>query len=136
MSRIAHVGLFTVLILAGCQAGPERLTIPPRPIEGQAQSYRETVDRGVGLAMSAYESFCVDKWSEVESLAGELERTAADLPRSTDVPAEQRNSLDAQAQILVKDAHDLREAAHQADEKKVNTAILQVNRRWRELRAK
>jgi hypothetical protein len=136
MIRIARAGLFAVLVLAGCQNAPERLTIPPRPLEGQPLTYRETVERGVGLAMSAYESFCIDKWSEVESLAQELERTALELPRTVDVPADRRGSLDADSQQLVRDAQDLGDAAKKTDEKRVNATILQANRRWRELRTK
>ena len=104
-------------------------------IEGHIRHYLR--DKAMLIRQPAWVQEMTSKISKTaDTLAQELERTALELPRTIDVPADRRASLDANSQQLVRDAQDLGEAAKKADEKKVNATILQVNRRWRELRTK
>src|SRR5262249_43393738 len=115
MMRTTCVGLLAIVLSLGCQTAPEQIKIPPLPAEGQPVTYSDVVQRARVLATTATEAFYIDKWGEVESAALGLEQTALYLPKSSDIPAARRASMDAQMQSLVREAQELRDAAKKSD---------------------
>ena len=134
MNRSRIVGTVALVLLAGCQTQPEQLRVPPAPLEGQALSYRDSVARARNWATNAVEAFYVDKWAEVETAATGLEETARYLPKSIDVPAARKSSLEVQAVALQRDAQELRDYARKNDEKKANETLQRIHQRVRDLR--
>lgn len=123
-----------VFLLAGCQLPPERLPVQPIPENGQAPEYSDVVTRARLHAMTAIEAFYVNKWTDIEESARALEKTAALLPRATDVPAAQKDKLDKHATDLAREANQLREAAKAKDTKKTIDILQAILVKVREMR--
>ena len=134
MMRTTCVGLLAIVLSLGCQTAPEQIKIPPLPAEGQPVTYSDVVQRARVLATTATEAFYIDKWGEVESAALGLEQTALYLPKSSDIPAARRASVDAQMQSLVRESQELRDAAKKSDEKRTNSTLQRIHLLVRELR--
>lgn len=127
--------ILAAFVIIGCQALPDpNRSLQPLPLEGPPLTYREVATRARLLAMTATESFYVDAWADVERSAVSLAETATYLPRSSEVPADQKPSLDARSQSLREAAQKLREAALSRDEKKTNDSMQKINLLVRELR--
>ncbi len=127
--------LAALLLVAGCQAIPDtHRPVQPLPLDGPPLSYREVISRARTLATQATEAFYVDQWADVEKAAVNLEDTARYLPKTADVPAVQKTSLEARSQTLVQESLALREAAKSRDEKKTTEAMQRINLLVRELR--
>lgn len=125
--------LLTITVV-GCQLPPEKLPVKPLPEDGQPLPYADLVSRARLQATSATEAFYVDGWAELEEAARVLEQTARLLARATDVPARNKERLEARTADLVKDAARLREAARAKDDKQTNEALQRLHLTVRELR--
>jgi hypothetical protein len=122
------------LALAGCQITPDpQRNLQPLPVDG-AVTYNEVVQRARSQAMIATEAFYVDQWADVERAAQSLEDTARYLPRSLEIPAGNKTSVEARATSLAAEAAALRTAVKSRDEKKTNEVMQRINLLVRELR--
>jgi hypothetical protein len=129
-----RVFAFCLIFIAGCQAIQEQKGAQTLPTDGPPLSYREVVQRARGFATTATEAFYVDNWTDVESTATQLEQAALYLPRSSEIPATRKASLDASVKTLAAEAVSLREAAKAKDEQKTNATLQRIHMRVRELR--
>jgi hypothetical protein len=118
---------------AGCALPPETLKLKPLPADGTGLAWNDMVQRARTLAMSATEAFYRDEWASVEAAAKGLEQTALYLPKSPDVPAARKASLEAQTQALLSDAQALQKAAQAKDVDKTNDSLQKVHLRVRSL---
>jgi len=123
-----------LLLLAGCQAPPERVPVMPLPQEGEPVSYADLLQRARFQAAAANEAFYVDQWAELQEAAAALEKTTRYLPRADDVPAEQKAELPRRVEELTQLTGQLRDAARAKDVKKANEALQQINLKIRELK--
>jgi hypothetical protein len=132
MRRQVLVGC--LLVLAGCQAPPERAPLPRLPENGPPLPYAELLTRARAQATVATEAFYVNRWSDLEESARGLEQTARYLAKAEDVPANRKDVLPRTTSELAQEAIKLREAAIAQNEKEVNTVLQRVNFMIRELR--
>jgi hypothetical protein len=91
------------------------------------------VQRARTLAMSATEAFYRDDWSSVEAAAKGLEQTAIYLPKSPDIPAARRASVESQVVALQAEALALQKAAQTKDVDKTNDSLQKMHMRVRSL---
>ena len=119
--------------VAGCALPPEAIKVKPLPADGSGLAWNDMVHRARTLAMSATEAFYRDDWSSVAAAAKSLEQTALYLPKSPDVPAARKASVDAQTQALLTEAQALRNAAQAKDVDKTNNSLQKVHMRVRSL---
>jgi hypothetical protein len=91
------------------------------------------VKRSRSLAMSATEAFYRDEWNEVDAAGKSLEETALHLPKSTDIPAVRKNSVDGLSQGLQSEAQSLQQAAKAKDVERVNVSLQKIHARVRAL---
>jgi hypothetical protein len=84
--------------------------------------------------MNAQEMYYLDKWTDLEDAAKGLEQTARFLPKASDIPANQKDSLPVTAGDLGKEAVKLREAAHSKDKNKNEESMNAIHGKVRELR--
>src|SRR5262245_60588474 len=127
MRRAILLAAFS-LLLAGCLATPEpNRPLQPLPTDGAPLPFKDVVARARGIATSATEAFYVDQWTEVEKAATNLEDTAQYLPRSADVPAAHKVSLEVRSQTLVKEAQTLKAAAKAKDVNKTTESMQKIN---------
>jgi hypothetical protein len=133
MSRTVARGIFVVLLL-GCQTGPDGLRMQPLPPGGQPLSYSDAIHRARAFATSATEAFYVDKWGDVEIAAIGLEETARILPKSPDIPMSLQGTLASQSTALLTDVQSLRESAKKKDEDKTNELLQRIHFRVRKMR--
>jgi hypothetical protein len=96
-------------------------------------AWNEMVQRARTLAMSATEAFYRDDWTSVEAAGKGLEQTALYLPKSPDIPAARRASVEAQMQALQTEAQALQKAAQAKDVDKTNNSLQKVHSRVRSL---
>jgi hypothetical protein len=122
------------LLVAGCQLPADRLPLKPLPEDGPPLPYAELLTRARLLASTATEAFYVNKWTDLEDAAKGLEQTAKFLPKSTDVPAKQKDSLPVAAGDLGKEAVQLRDAAKAKNAKDANDILQRIHLKIRELR--
>ena len=131
MSRACLI-LCTGLLLTGCHLPEREAALTPLP-EGQPFAYGELVSRARNQATTALESFYVDAWTELETIATGLDQTARLLPKSNEIPATVKDRLGKDADQLRQDAKKLGEAARARDSKAVNEILQRINVRVREL---
>ncbi len=122
------------LVLAGCQAPPERVPLQRLPENGPPLPYAELLTRARAQATAATESFYVNRWGEIEDAARALEQTARYLAKAEDVPANRKEVLPRSSSELAQEAVRLREAATAQSEKDVNASLQRINLMVRELR--
>ncbi|OAI49920.1 hypothetical protein AYO44_18220 [Planctomycetaceae bacterium SCGC AG-212-F19] len=106
----------------------------PIPQNGKGLAYAEVVLRARLQAGAATEAFYLNKWTALEDAARILEQTARMLVKTTDVPARQKDRLNAHADELAKEAMDLQQSASAQDEKRSNDALQRIHLKVRELR--
>src|SRR5438067_8707942 len=135
MKRALWIGSGSLLLmLAACQAPPERAALTPLPEDSPPLPYAELLTRARYQATLATEAFYVDKWPEVEDAARGLEQTARFLPKAQDVPPKQKDALPVVSGDLSKEAGRLLEAARSKDVKQTNDALQRVQLVVHELR--
>ncbi|HVS34932.1 MAG TPA: hypothetical protein VMS17_05080 [Gemmataceae bacterium] len=135
MKRALTMGTgLLLLILAACQAPPERAALTPLPDDSPPMPYAELLTRARYQSTLATEAFYVDKWTEVEDAARGLQQTARFLPKAQDIPVRQKDSLPVVSGDLAKEAGKLLEAAEAKDVQKTNDAIQHVQLVVHELR--
>ncbi len=134
MNRAVLLVSVPLLLLAACQAPPERLPVKPLPEEGVPVPYADVVARARVQASAAVEAFYIDKWDELEDAARALEQSGRFLAKATDVPAKRKDNLADQSAELVKTASRLREAAKGKDVQQANELLQRINLKVRELR--
>jgi hypothetical protein len=127
--------LFTclLLIVPACQL-PERAALRPLPEDGPPLPYAELLTRARAQTMIATEAFYINRWPDVEDAARGLEQTAHYLAKAEDVPAKQKEQLEALSTSLTKDATKLRDAAKAQDEKNANETLQRLHLTVREMR--
>ena len=121
------------LALAGCAIPPETIKVKPLPADGSGLAWGDMVQRSRALAMSATEAFYRDEWTAVVAAAEGLEQSALFLPKSTDIPAPRRASVEAQTQALQSESQALQKAAKAKDVEKTNEALQRIHLRVRSL---
>jgi hypothetical protein len=84
--------------------------------------------------MIATEAFYINRWPDVEDAARGLEQTAHYLAKAEDVPAKQKDQLNALSTSLSKEAVKLRDAAKAQDEKAANETLQRLHLTVREMR--
>src|SRR6516225_8365984 len=104
MRKLLFLMAVAVAGVAGCALPPEAIKIKPLPADGSGLAWNDMVQRARTLAMSATEAFYRDEWSSVEAAAKSLEQTAVYLPKSQDIPAARRASVESQTQALLSEA--------------------------------
>jgi galactokinase len=122
-----------LLVLAGCQAPPERVPVQRLPENGPPLPYAELLTRARAQATAATESFYANRWAEIEDAARALEQTARYLTRAEDVPANRKEVLPRSSE-LAQEAVRLREAASARSDKDVNASLQRIHLMVRELR--
>jgi len=121
-------------LLAGCNAPGERTAMPPLPERVTALPYADLLTRARAVATQANEAFYVDRWTELEETATNLERIARYLPKADDVPAKHKDTLGEYSADLGKAAEELRKSAVARDVKATTAVLERVNRKVREMR--
>lgn len=122
-----------VIVLAGCRLPPDGEALRPLP-ENRVFSYDELLHRARAQATAAVEAFYVDSWKDLEDAAAALEQNAKFLPRTTNIPASVKDSLDKEAAALGEDAIKLGEAARARSVRDVNDVLQRINLQVRRLR--
>src|SRR5258708_26369401 len=106
MRRTLLFGCLLVLVPA-CTL-PERAPLRPLPEDGPPLPYAELLTRTRAQTMIATEAFYINRWPDVEDAARGLEQTAHYLAKAEDVPAKQKDQLNALSTSLTKEAVTLR----------------------------
>ena len=132
MRRVATIGV--ILAAIGCQAPPQRGAVPLLSEDSAPLSFAELASRARLQAMTALESYYVDRWPEVEDAARGLEQTARFLRRATAVPPARQGDLSLRADTLADAAKQLQQAAKAHAGEQVNTVLQRINAQVRELR--
>jgi hypothetical protein len=125
---------FLLVFAVGCQTSAERVPLKPLPDDGPPLPYAELLTRARLQAMNAQEMYYLDKWSDLEDAAKGLEQTAKYLPKASDIPANQKDTLPVTAGDLGKEATNLREAAKAKDKNKIEQSMNVIHSKVRELR--
>jgi hypothetical protein len=133
MRKLMFVVVTGMVGVTGCALPPETIKVKPLPADGSGLAWADMLQRARALAMSATESFYRDEWANVEAAAKGLEQTAIYLPKSLDVPAARKASVEAQMQSLQTEAQALQKAAAVKDVDKTNEALQKVHLRVRSL---
>ena len=133
MRRLLYGVFAGMLAMAGCAIPPETIKVKPLPADGSGLAWADMVQRSRSLAMSATEAFYRDEWTTVVAAAEGLEQTALFLPKSTDIPAARRASVEAQTQSLQSEAQALQKAAKAKDVDKTNETLQKIHLRVRSL---
>src|SRR5262245_23711646 len=103
MYRVLFSGLL-LIAFAGCQLPAERVPLRPLPDEAGPIPYAELLTRARVQAMNAQEMYYLDKWQDLEEAAKGLEQTAKHLPKASEVPVNQKDTLPVTAGDLGKEA--------------------------------
>ena len=133
MHRTVIPGLF-LLAFTGCQLPAERVPLRPLPDDAGPIPYAELLTRARVQAMNAQEMYYLNKWQDLEEAAKGLEQTAKHLPKASEIPANQKDTLPVTAGDLGKESANLREAARAKDFKKIEESMNVIHRTVRELR--
>jgi hypothetical protein len=123
-----------LLALASCQLPAERVPLRPLPDDAPPMPYAELLTRARIQAMNAQELYYLDRWQDLEEAAKGLEQTAKHLPKASEIPANQKDTLPITAGDLGKEAIKLRESAHAKDKKKIEESMNVIHSKVRELR--
>ncbi len=126
--------LVVICLAAGCVAPGERTPLKLLPEDAPPLPYAELLTRARAQANAAVDASYVDSWSELEDAARGLEQTAKFLPRATEVPAKQKDTLPVIAGDLGKEAGTLREAARAKDVEKTTGSLTRLQQTVRKLR--
>jgi hypothetical protein len=133
MHRTLIAGVLALITL-GCQTPAERIPLKPLPEDSGPVPYAELLTRARLQAMNAQEMYYLDKWGDLEEAAKGLEQTAKFLPKASDIPVNQKDTLPVTAGDLGKEAANLREAAKAKDKKKIEETMNVIHTKVRELR--
>lgn len=132
MRHVASASLF--LLLLGCTLPPERVPLRPLPDDGTPLTYSDLIQRARLQASAANDAFYVNKWTDLEDVAKNLEQTARYLAKSTDVPARHKDNLAVHSTDLGKEADKLLESVKARDVKLTNESLQRLHLKVRELR--
>jgi hypothetical protein len=132
MSRIGPLMLLAVLC-AGCRAPADGEALRALP-ENRTFAYDELIHRLRAQATAGVEAFYVDAWKDLEDSAAAMEQTARFLPRTTNIPASAKDSLDMDAEALRHEAVKLGDAARARKVREVNEVLQRINLQVRQLR--
>jgi predicted translin family RNA/ssDNA-binding protein len=83
---------------------------------------------------AAIDASYVNNWSELDDVARGLEQTAKFLPKATELPAKQKDTIVVIAGDLGKEAAELREAAKAKDVDKTDDTLKRLHQTVRKLR--
>jgi hypothetical protein len=123
-----------VSLAAGCVAPGERTPLKLLPDDAAPLPYAELLTRARAQVNAAIDASYVNNWSELDDVARGLEQTARFLPKATEVPAKQKDTLVVIAGDLGKEANDLRDAAKSKDVDKTDDTLKRLHQTVRKLR--
>src|SRR5262245_23933769 len=103
--------------------GPERLSVPPLPVDGEPIPYADLLIRLRAHSGSANEAFFTDNFEALAARAADIERAASFLPKATDPPKTARGRLEEGAAKLASEAKALGEAAKTRNEDRIREAL-------------
>jgi hypothetical protein len=126
--------LILVCLAAGCVTPGERTPLKLLPEDSAPLPYAELLTRARAQVNGAIDASYVNNWSELEDVARGLEQTAKFLPKATEVPAKQKDTLPVIAGDLGKDAGSLRDAAKAKDVEKTDDSLKRLHQTVRRLR--
>jgi hypothetical protein len=126
--------LLVIALAAGCVAPGERAPLKLLPDDAPPLPYAELLTRARAQVNAANDASFVNNWTDLEDAARGLEQTAKFLPKATEVPAKQKDSLPVIAGDLGKEAVDLREAAKTKDTDKTDDSLKRLHQTVRKLR--
>jgi hypothetical protein len=129
-----RASLVVALFLAGCVAPGERTPLKLLPDDTPPLPYAELLTRARAQSSAAIDASYVDNWTELEDAARGLEQTAKFLPRATELPAKQKDTVPVIAGDLGKEAGVLREAARAKDADKTTASLTRIRETVRRLR--
>jgi len=126
MSRtVAWMG--ALLFVVGCQLPPEQVPLKPLPEDGSPVAFADLAVRTRAQVDAAREAFYEDNWTIVEEAGRILEQTARLFTKTTDVPANHKDSLNVEAGDLAKEAGRLRDAGKNKDVKTANESLQKLH---------
>lgn len=128
------LSLLVICLAAGCVAPGERTPIKLLPEDSAPLPYAELLTRARAQTNAAIDASYVDNWAELEDAARGLEQTAKFLPKATEVPAKQKDTLPVIAGDLGKEAGGLRDAAKAKDVEKTTDSLKRIHQTVRKLR--
>jgi len=132
--RCTQFSGFVLLALTSCQLPAERVPLRPLADDAPPMPYAELLTRVRIQAMNAQELYYLDRWQDLEEAAKGLEQTAKHLPKASEIPANQKDTLPVTAGDLGKESIKLREAAHAKDKKKIEESMNVIHSKVREWR--
>ncbi len=132
MKRILCLTL--VCLAAGCVAPGDRAPLKLLPEDSAPLPYAELLTRARAQVSGAIDASYVNNWTELEDAARGLEQTAKFLPKATEVPAKQKDTLPVVAGDLGKDAGALRDAARAKDVERTDDSLRRIHQTVRRLR--
>jgi hypothetical protein len=121
-------------VAAGCVTPGERAPLRLLPEDSPPLPYAELLTRARAQVNAAIDASYVNNWSELEDVARGLEQTAKFLPKATEVPAKQKDTLPVVAGDLGKEAGQLREASRAKDVEKTDDSLKRLHQAVRKLR--
>lgn len=134
---IRIIVLLGALFLPACNS-PDRVPLPPLPIDGQVVTWPDVLIRLRTQATQANEAFYIDNWDVLTQTAKDLGATAAFLPKASGIPEPRRAVLAGMSTSLIDDSRKLLEAA-QAKDKNIllmNETLQRIHLSIRNLAAK
>ena len=126
--------LILICLAAGCVTPGERAPLKLLPDDAAPLPYAELLTRARAQVSGAIDASYVNNWTDVEDAARGLEQTAKFLPKATEVPAKQKDTLPVIAGDLGKEAGDLRDAAKAKDVEKTDDSLKRLHQTVRKLR--
>ncbi len=132
MKRLCCV--VALVITSGCITPGERTPLKLLPDDAAPLPYAELLTRARAQVNAAIDASYVDNWTELEDAARGLEQTAKFLPKATEVPAKQKDTLPVLAGDLGKEAGTLREAAKGKDVDKATGSLTRLRQNVYKLR--
>ena len=123
--------------LSSC-AGPDKVVLPPLPIDGQIVTWPDVLIRLRTQATRANEAFYIDNWETLVQTSKDLEQTAAFLPKAGDIPEARKATLVGMSASLIDDSRKLSEAASAKDKNilLMNETLQRIHLAIRNLAAK
>jgi hypothetical protein len=133
MIRTAILAGLSGMCLSCC--APERLAVPPLPIDGQAISYADVLTRLRLQSGSANEAFFVDDFPQLASRARDIEQTASYLSNVIDAPQTAKPRLGEDSTKLTAEARRLAGAAETKNEDQIRESLRKIHTHIRALPA-
>ena len=115
--------LSALLFVVGCQLPPEQVPLKPLPEDGSPVAFADLALRTRSQVDAAREAFYVNNWTVVEESGNVLEQTARLFTKTTEIPANHKDSINVEAGDLAKEAAKLREAGKNQDVKNTNESL-------------